>query len=72
MRWKQSEGITCQWYDSLQLELLRSASIHPSIHSFIHSSIHSFIRYLTEIIAYAERFQDGQLLLQHDNYQALV
>jgi len=36
------------------------------------SFIHSFIRYLTEIIAYAERFQDGQLLLQHDNYPVLV
>jgi len=39
------------------------------IHSFIHSFIH---RYLTEIIAYAERFQDGELLLQHDNYPVLV
>jgi len=35
------------------------------IPSFIH-------RYLTELIAYAESFQDGQLLLQHDNYQVLV
>ena len=64
MRWKQSEGIACQWYDRMQLELLRC--------SLFHSFIHSFIRYLTEIIAYAERFQDGQLLLQHDNYPVLV
>ena len=61
MHWKRSEGIACQWYENMQLELLRC--------SFIHSFIH---RYLTEIIAYAESFRDGQLLLQHDNYQVLV
>jgi len=45
------------------------SEVHPSIHPFIHSFIH---RYLTEIIAYAESFRDGQLLLQQENYQALV